>query len=75
MIGEEWVVKGPSNKNSRAGTETFVYFELDGVNQCIGGVRGLYADAAGEWIVLIVNTSLSTTVAANCLREVQGCLG
>ena len=52
-----------------------MYFELDGVNQCIGGVRGLYADAAGEWIVLIVNTSLSTTVAADCLREVQGCLG
>ena len=60
---------------SRRATKSYVYFELDGVNQCIGGVRGLYADAAGEWIVLIVNTTLSTTVAANCLREVQGCLG
>ena len=38
---------------SRLATKSYVYFELDGVDQCVGGVRGLYGDAAGEWIVLV----------------------
>lgn len=50
--GETWDLKAPSNGRSRAATKTYLYFELDGIDQCIGGLRGLYEDAAGERAVL-----------------------
>ena len=33
---------------NRLATNSYVYFELDGVEQRVGGVRGLYWDAAGK---------------------------
>ena len=45
-------------KKDRAKTQTFVYFELDGVDACVGGVRELYSDSEG----------------ASCLPTLVGCV-
>lgn len=48
--GEQWHIHAtdPRIKTNRAATQSFVYFELDGTDACIGGVRELYSDGAGR---------------------------
>ena len=51
--GEQWhiIANDPAIRMNRAATRSFVYFELDGVDSCIGGVRELYSDGAGFFVM------------------------
>lgn len=52
--GERWHIVDTNKaiKKDRAKTQTFVYFELDGVDACVGGLRELYSDSEGASCLL-----------------------
>ena len=66
VAGEQWHIHAtdPRIKTNRAATQSFVYFELDGTDACIGGVRELYSDGAGAPLLLL-NALLTIVVCSS----------